>query len=72
MDEASQLAYQPSTLLMPQQWFDNKKTYLDTLETQLKGLVKAVELVSKHGAGVSELLTDNAFQPDLVFQSWAS
>ncbi|KAF8513412.1 Vps5 C terminal like-domain-containing protein [Hysterangium stoloniferum] len=29
------------------EWFDNKKTYLDTLESQLRGLVKAIDLVTK-------------------------
>ncbi|KAF9563121.1 Vps5-domain-containing protein [Agrocybe pediades] len=29
-------------------WFDRQKVYLDSLESQLRGLVKAIELVSKH------------------------
>jgi hypothetical protein len=33
------------------QWFDRQKTYLDSLESQLKGLVKAIEVVAKHRAG---------------------
>ncbi|KAG9045925.1 Vacuolar protein sorting-associated protein 5 [Tulasnella sp. UAMH 9824] len=28
-------------------WFDNKRAYLDALESQLKGLVKAMDIVSK-------------------------
>ncbi|KAF9038440.1 Vps5 C terminal like-domain-containing protein [Panaeolus papilionaceus] len=30
------------------EWFDRQKVYLDSLETQLRGLVKAIETVSKH------------------------
>jgi sorting nexin-1/2 len=33
------------------QWFDKKKIYLDALESQLKGLVKSIEAVSKQRAG---------------------
>ncbi|KAF8634597.1 hypothetical protein AX17_004186 [Amanita inopinata Kibby_2008] len=29
-------------------WFDRQKSYLDSLESQLRGLVKAIELVAKH------------------------
>jgi sorting nexin-1/2 len=29
------------------QWFDSQKSYLDSLESQLRGLVKAIELVAK-------------------------
>ncbi|KAG8980074.1 Vacuolar protein sorting-associated protein 5 [Tulasnella sp. JGI-2019a] len=32
------------------EWFDNKRAYLDALESQLKGLVKAIDLVSKQRA----------------------
>lgn len=31
-----------------QQWFEDKKSYVDTLESQLKSLVKAIESTSKH------------------------
>ena len=34
------------------QWFDKQKAYLDSLESQLRGLVKAIELVAKHRSGV--------------------
>ncbi|KAH9479365.1 Vacuolar protein sorting-associated protein vps5 [Psilocybe cubensis] len=30
------------------EWFDRQKVYLDGLESQLRGLVKSIELVSKH------------------------
>ncbi|KAF8809467.1 Vps5-domain-containing protein [Phlegmacium glaucopus] len=30
------------------EWFDRQKIYLDSLESQLRGLVKAIELVAKH------------------------
>jgi len=30
------------------EWFDKQKAYLDSLESQLRGLVKAIELVVKH------------------------
>ena len=33
------------------QWFDRKKSYLDGLELQLKGMVKAIDIVSKQRAG---------------------
>lgn len=35
------------------QWFDDKKAALETLEGQLKALVKSVELVSKQRLGAS-------------------
>ena len=35
----------------PRQWFDRQKAYLVSLETQLRGLVKAVDVVSKQRAG---------------------
>lgn len=34
------------------QWFDRQKGYLDSLESQLRGLVKAIELVAKHRLGM--------------------
>ena len=33
-------------------WFDKQKIYLDSLESQLRGLGKAIELVAKHRSGV--------------------
>ncbi|KAI0312300.1 Vps5 C terminal like-domain-containing protein [Amylostereum chailletii] len=35
------------------EWFDRQKSYLDTLELQLRGLVKAVDYVSKHRSEVA-------------------
>ena len=35
----------------PPQWFDRQKAYLDSLETQLRGLVKAIDVVSKQRTG---------------------
>ncbi|KXN87413.1 Vacuolar protein sorting-associated protein vps5 [Leucoagaricus sp. SymC.cos] len=35
------------------EWFDRQKVYLDNLESQLKGLVKAIELVSKQRADLA-------------------
>ncbi|KAH9920815.1 Vps5-domain-containing protein [Amylocystis lapponica] len=32
------------------EWFDKQKAYLDSLEAQLRGLVKAIDLVTKHRA----------------------
>ncbi|OBZ73550.1 Sorting nexin-1 [Grifola frondosa] len=32
------------------EWFDRQKAYLDSLESQLRGLVKAIDLVAKHRA----------------------
>jgi sorting nexin-1/2 len=33
------------------QWFDRQKVYLDSLESQLKSLVKAIEMVAKQRQG---------------------
>jgi sorting nexin-1/2 len=33
------------------QWFDRQKAYLDSLESQLRGLAKAIELVAKCRSG---------------------
>lgn len=33
------------------QWFDKQRTYLDGLESQLRGLVKSIEIVAKQRAG---------------------
>ncbi|KAF9530436.1 Vps5 C terminal like-domain-containing protein [Crepidotus variabilis] len=30
------------------EWFDKQKVYLDSLESQLRGLVRAIEIVAKH------------------------
>ncbi|KAI0666816.1 Vps5 C terminal like-domain-containing protein [Trametes maxima] len=30
------------------EWFDRQRAYLDSLETQLRGLVKSIEIVAKH------------------------
>ena len=52
MDEVLRLAsslYQ----LMLSQWFDRQKAYLDVLESQLRGLAKAVDVVSRQRNGVS-------------------
>lgn len=40
-------------LLTSPKWFDTKKAYLDGLETQLKGLVRAMETVAKQRAELS-------------------
>ena len=32
-------------------WFDKQRSYLDNMESQLRGLVKAVELVAKQRQG---------------------
>lgn len=33
------------------QWFDRQRAYLDSLESQLRGLVKAIDTVARHRAG---------------------
>ncbi|OCH85499.1 Vps5-domain-containing protein [Obba rivulosa] len=35
------------------EWFDRQKAYLDSLESQLRGLVKAIDTVSKHRSDVA-------------------
>jgi sorting nexin-1/2 len=35
------------------EWFDRQKAYLDSLESQLRGLVKAIELVAKHRSEIA-------------------
>ncbi|CAE6426283.1 unnamed protein product [Rhizoctonia solani] len=35
------------------EWFDSKRSYIDALESQLRGLAKSVETVSKHQAEVA-------------------
>ena len=37
------------------QWFDKQRAYLDGLESQLRGLVKSIEIVAKHRAGAHAL-----------------
>jgi hypothetical protein len=37
---------------LKKKWFDRQKAYLDSLESQLRGLVKAIELVVRHRSGV--------------------
>lgn len=34
------------------QWFDRQKAYLDSLESQLRGLAKAIEFVAKQRSGM--------------------
>lgn len=33
------------------QWFDRQRAYLDSLESQLRSLVKAIDTVARHRAG---------------------
>ncbi|KAH9913923.1 Vps5 C terminal like-domain-containing protein [Fomitopsis serialis] len=35
------------------EWFDRQKAYLDSLESQLRGLVKAIDMVAKHRSEVA-------------------
>jgi len=35
------------------EWFDRQKAYLDSLESQLRGLVKAIDLVARHRSELS-------------------
>ena len=35
------------------QWFNNQKILLDRLETQLRGLIKAIDLVARQRSGIS-------------------
>lgn len=35
------------------EWFDRQKAYLDSLETQLRGLVKAIEAVAKQRSEIA-------------------
>lgn len=44
--------YYFSLIELFKKWFDRQKSYLDSLESQLRGLVKAIELVAKHRSGV--------------------
>jgi sorting nexin-1/2 len=47
----SLLVFTGSDRLIRIQWFDQKKSYLDSLELQLRGLVKAIDLVTKQRSG---------------------
>jgi hypothetical protein len=38
-------------------WFDRQKIYLDSLESQLRGLAKAIELVAKNRLGTHALMS---------------
>ncbi|KAJ7782017.1 Vps5 C terminal like-domain-containing protein [Mycena maculata] len=42
------------------EWFDRQKAYLDSLEAQLRGLVKAIELVSKQRAELATAMAEFA------------
>jgi sorting nexin-1/2 len=43
------------------EWFDQKKAYLDSLEGQLKGLAKAIDFVAKNRQGLSSILSEGQF-----------
>jgi sorting nexin-1/2 len=38
------------------EWFDQKKLYFDSLESQLKGLTKAIDIVTKSRQGNKQLI----------------
>ncbi|RXW23897.1 hypothetical protein EST38_g1979 [Candolleomyces aberdarensis] len=42
------------------EWFDKQKSYLDSLESQLRGLAKAIELVAKHRLELSGVIGEFA------------
>ncbi|KAI0073528.1 Vps5-domain-containing protein [Panus rudis PR-1116 ss-1] len=42
------------------EWFDKQKAYLDSLELQLRGLVKTIEQVSKQRAELSQAISEFA------------
>ncbi|KAJ7654400.1 Vps5 C terminal like-domain-containing protein [Mycena polygramma] len=42
------------------EWFDRQKAYLDSLEAQLRGLVKAIEMVSKQRAELATAMAEFA------------
>ncbi|TFY66263.1 hypothetical protein EVG20_g4834 [Dentipellis fragilis] len=48
------LAGLTQTYVETDEWFDRQKSYLDTMETQLRSLVKAIEVVSKHRRGAAQ------------------
>ena len=60
------LSFKPFYSLFYFQWFDKKKAYLDGLESQLKGLVKAIDLVSKQRAGERLMLLVPEVKLDLM------
>jgi sorting nexin-1/2 len=52
-DEVRVLTYDilSHLLMYGVQWFDRQKAYLDSLESQLRGLVKAIDAVARHRTG---------------------
>ena len=50
-DEVGDFSYMLCSSYGGVQWFDRKRAYLDSLESQLRGLVKAIETVARHRAG---------------------
>ncbi|KAJ2918666.1 hypothetical protein MD484_g1721, partial [Candolleomyces efflorescens] len=42
------------------EWFDKQKSYLDSLESQLRGLAKSIELVAKHRLDLSAVIGEFA------------
>ncbi|KAH8832985.1 Vps5 C terminal like-domain-containing protein [Flagelloscypha sp. PMI_526] len=42
------------------EWFDKQKFYLDSLESQLRGLVKSIELVAKHRSELAQATAEFA------------
>jgi sorting nexin-1/2 len=54
--ETDEVLFQPvprHSWLTLSQWFDRQKSRLEVLESQLRGLVKAIEVVSKQRNGLS-------------------
>lgn len=58
-----------AVFLPSSQWFDQKKLVLDTLESQLKILVKSIELVSKQRLGKLILVRTSSTQGELTWLS---
>jgi hypothetical protein len=50
-------------VVTPFKWFDKQRSYLDNMESQLRGLVKAVELVAKQRQGKKNTFAEG---PNLV------
>lgn len=48
------------TYIASLQWFDRQKSYLDSLESQLRGLVKAIELVAKQRSELASTMGEFA------------
>jgi hypothetical protein len=51
------------------QWFDRQRAYLDSLESQLRGLVKAIDTAARHRAGKHRFVLFNlscqpVFEPE--------